>query len=144
MRDEALVELISQEWRRLPAAYRPEMVWIRRYATFRPDQTGFAWSIRPLRVWFGDERVLRERPLDEWLRFAAVHGSRPWCQLGFGVEPDGLFGDPHRIGQAAFAFDKTGGAVYVETLWGRRYGAGRRWRVDAAGAVSDEDLLWRS
>jgi hypothetical protein len=146
------LEYIAAEWRELkplvsrdgPTLPPPWGVWVRQYEPISPRLTVVDDRSCSLgRVWFLDERGVRERDPWEYARFIVVNWYRPWA-VGQSAPQVAIWGPLHEIGLAAFAEYAGGDTIYRETQWGTRFGQGCEMRACLRGGLEIVRTLWRS
>lgn len=144
MNNQAILNLIIEEWEKLPTRYKPPCVWIRQYPAIPlevdelNDLTMFA-----RRVWFLDNKGLREENVWKWRRFAVVQTQPLWA-MGRDKISNPVWGHPHEIGVAGFAPYLNSDKFYVEMSWGNRYGSGWQVTIDENGKAQRERMTWIS
>jgi hypothetical protein len=139
-----LLNEIVTEWKTLPNKFRPWGVWIRLYPPIPPmSDPNLCILSLPNKVWFLDNNGLYQHSIWEFQRFIVVHGFQPWCLLTT-KERTKVFGDPHEIGLVAFAHYDKSNDIYLEKIWGGRYGRGLRIIVDSSDSIINYNDLWVS
>src|SRR5215472_10235820 len=126
-----LLSLISDEWRALRAP-------LARDADFLPLDAPIH------QVWFLDGSMIKpqNRNVSEFARFLAMHFLRPWDIAECASADPRFSARCYPLGLAAFAPYADSTDVYVETIWGKRWGWGRRLRFAPDASIAQMDGLW--
>ncbi|MGZ3681891.1 MAG: hypothetical protein ACXVDI_25310 [Ktedonobacterales bacterium] len=133
---------LDMYWNPLPEERWPWGVWIRQHGPLPASTPDIGDVATPLhKAWFLSEDGLRQMNPWSFLRYWTVQFTRPWASAESYVE-DAAFARPRwRIGYASFAEITSSDEIYLETLWGGRWGWGRL--VTTAGpTVQEIRTLW--
>jgi hypothetical protein len=126
----------------------PWGVWVALHDALPPraDATLYLSGLRtPVRrVWFVDTNGLRERDVCEYARFWVMQIDRPWCKRFLTSEANPIFGRVYELGRAAFAAFDGIPDVYLEKIWGSRWGRALRLTIDESGKPVTQKDLWIS
>ena len=142
--EQAIIELITEEWFSLPEKFKPAATWIRKYPPVPLDLDEVNdTTMSPELVWFLDESGLRQESIWKWRRFLVIHWQQPWCS-SICKEPSDIFGNPHEIGLAAFAPYLDSDMFYVEMQWGGRFGSGWQVVINKHGKAQRKLKTWVS
>jgi hypothetical protein len=140
-----LWSLIRQEWEALPEAGKPWGVWITRYAPLAAETSHpLERKSLPLQAWFLEAGMERpdERSIWAFTRFWMMHFERPWDVAGW-ASPDSWFtARCYPLGLASFAPYADSQDFYLETIWGGRWGLGRRLTLTPEGLIERTQGLW--
>jgi hypothetical protein len=136
---------IRQEWNALPEAVKPWGVWITLRAPLAADvDHPLQREDLPLQAWFLEAgmETPHERSIWAFTRFWVMHFEQPWDVAGC-ASPDPQFtARCYPIGLAAFAPYADSQDVYLETLWGGRWGMGGRLTLTPEGVIERGQILW--
>lgn len=137
--------LIRQEWKAIPDAEKPWGVWITRHAPLAAATNNPSLQQAPLlQAWFLQEDMEwpHKRSIWAFTRFWMMHFEQPW-DVARCASPDPRFSARcYPLGLAAFAPYSDSQDICLETLWGGRWGLGRRLTLTLDGVIERAQLLW--
>jgi hypothetical protein len=141
-----LLQLIKEEWQGLPAQWRPWSVWITLHTPLAAEvHCPLQPTTRTLRsAWFLEERmnVPQERSIWAFTRFWIMHFERPWDATGWASDDPRFAARCYPVGMAAFAPYVDSFDIYLQTVWGGRWGLGRHLITKADGRIEPLRGLW--
>lgn len=126
--------LRADKWAPVGDELWPWGVWIRLHDPVRAEAVEIDLlpgrdGTPPIRkVWFLDAHGLRERDPWQFVRFWTVQIQHRWSDAGWftSVEDAAIRSPRNRIGVVGFAEIADSGSIYLDTLWGPRWGRGQR------------------
>lgn len=136
--------LIREEWQALPDEGKPWGVWITLRAPLAADANHPQQEAPLQQAWVLTQDMERpqERSLWAFARFWVMHFERPWDKAGC-APPDPRFAARwYPLGLAACAPYADSQDCYLETIWGGRWGWGRRLRRTPEGSIESVQGLW--
>lgn len=140
-----LFSLITEEWKALPQECKPWGAWITLHAPLAAATNDpLLHEAPPQQAWFLEEGMGRPRERSVWAftRFRVMHFVRPW-DTGDCATPDPRFSARcYPLGLAAFAPYADSHDLYLETIWGGRWGLGRRLTLTPEGLIEPAQGLW--
>ena len=139
-----LWSLIRGEWNALPEAGKPWGVWIRLYAPLAVTADHLQQEALPLQAWFLEEGMEwpHERSIWAFARFWAMHFERRWAVADCATLDPRFSARCYPLGLAAFAPYADSQDLYLETIWGGRWGWGRRLSLTPEGLIERSQGLW--
>ena len=139
---------VTDRWRSLkaielggePAIQPPWGVWIRQYDDLAPGAASIGQE-QIQAAWFLSASGMEPRDPLEYARFILANSYPPPKDR----RENSVFGRVHKIAMAAFAgYSDTSMNMYVEYIWGTRWGEGVRLTFGDDGNVSTQERLWLS
>lgn len=123
---------IHQLWLEAEENMRPYSVWI---AEHSPVSKNCEHPDTPVcHAWFMDRDGIVKRSASDYSRFMTVQSGVHWNSLRFPVLPSAVFNDRssciHSIGLASFAPVRESELIYLEFIWGGKFGRGAHYKFD--------------
>ena len=136
--------LIRQEWNALPEAVKPWGVWITLHAPLAAAADHPLQEALLLQAWLLEEGKERphERSIWAFTRFWVMHFERPWDVAGCASRDPRFTARCYLLGLAALATYADSQDLYLETIWGGRWGWGRRLTLTPEGLIERTQGLW--
>lgn len=139
-----LWSLIKEEWKALPEECQPWGVWITLHAPLlaSPDHPLLDASID--QAWFLEGRMSmpEQRSIWAFTRFWVMHFVRPWDEAGCASRDPRFSARCYPLGLATFAPYANSPDAYLETIWGGRWGWGRRVTFAPDSSLEQVQFLW--
>lgn len=128
----ACLDEIHKLWLEAEENMRPYLVWIAEHSPVSKDCEHPDTPV--CHAWLMDRDGLVKRSASDYVRFMTVQSGVYWNSLGFPVLSSAIFNDrpscTYSIGLASFASVRESELIYLEFIWGGKFGRGAHYKFD--------------